>query len=144
MWSRSLRRLRCCVDGWCDDARRRPEPPDQGSDMTLVEQVHGLNRVLRENVRFFLESGDAYRETSRSEPAEFPSAPDQMAVMVVERPGGVVSSARCPLRPPDASRRCLLLSLASSVAECAMLLGLGTGVYRRGAPAGPTGHTTRA
>jgi hypothetical protein len=111
--------------------------------MTLEEHVRRLNRLLSGNVRFFLESGAACRQAPCSDGVDAPAPPDQVAVMVVERPGGVFTSARCPLRQPCGTRRRALLSLASSMAECAMLLGLGTGVYKEGGR-GALRHAWRA
>lgn len=69
-----------------------------------------LNTQLRPGIHFSVARGEA------------------MGTLVFRAPGGRDLVASFPVLPAG-SRRRLLLSVAASLAECAMELGLGAGVY---------------
>lgn len=96
-----------------------------------------LNSILDTNLRFAVEqvrfddTGGSEREAAdRRRGARVPSLA-ATGVLMYEPPLGPHLSAAFPVTCSGV-RRLLLHSLAGSLAECAMTLGLGAGVYRNG------------
>ena len=95
------------------------------------EALARLNGMLGDNLTFSIEGTDSRPGARGSLERTCGLESVQMAVLVVARPGGRSTSVTCPV-PVSGAHRSSLLSVAVSLAECAMLVGLGTGVYRRG------------
>jgi hypothetical protein len=90
-----------------------------------------INALLRDNLRFEVARGGS--PSSSSPPssdagASLRAALADRGVLTVELPDGRRLSAGAELTAPG-SRRDRLLALAACLAECAMSLGLGAGVY---------------
>ena len=96
-----------------------------------------LNSILDTNLRFAVEQarfddpgGSEWEAADRRRGTRVPSLA-ATGVLMYEPLTGLHLSAAFPITCSGA-RRLLLHSLAGSLAECAMTLGLGVGVYRRG------------
>jgi hypothetical protein len=105
-------------------------------DAVLAGDVARLNDLLDSGVSFTLENAPPRREVGGGHPTELrvPEADDPTrrasGVLELETPSGTRARASCPVTM-RASRRAALHSLAACLAECAMSLGVGTGIYRR-------------
>jgi hypothetical protein len=137
-----------CAGPAASPARAIPEGPPRGDPVTRWRRdVERVNRLLRSGLTFSVEperGGDprAPRE-SRARPRTRPGRTERgrpsredggaraaRAVLVMALEDGRCRAASCPI-PGWTSERGRLLSISRGLSECAMALGLGTGVYRR-------------
>jgi len=88
-----------------------------------------LNEALGEHLSLYLEHGEASAVGRVLPRASGRRHGLGTAVLVAVTSNGARRTARCPVAPATRRRR-QLLALAASIAECAMQLGLGTGLYR--------------
>jgi hypothetical protein len=159
---RSLRRLRRRAVRWCDGAPRPPallpalgygndglmtrdRSPHQTAAPTLSHnrrlsdrhvnsvsvELARLNEALGAHLSLSLERGGAGGGGCEAAHERGRRPGPETAVLVAVTSNGTRRSASCPVAPATRRRR-QLLALAASVAECAMDLGVGTGLYRRG------------
>jgi hypothetical protein len=136
---------------WCGAVATPPRPCGQaagsvggvtvagaralGSPTLSGEDIARLNGVLADHLRFAIQAGSAAatdrdpREARGMRPGREDVA---SGVLTMTLPDGATRTVTRPL-VATGRRRYLLLSLSTCLAECAMALGLGAGVYRRSA-----------
>ena len=112
---------RLATDAKRGEARRRTRRADG--------EVARLNSFLRSNLTFSLE-GDVWREWSPDSPGgpPCPAGAPVRGTLTVATPGGAKRTTASVVAG-GWSRRGRLLAIAGCLAECAMTLGLGAGVY---------------
>jgi hypothetical protein len=91
--------------------------------------VARLNAALRPGIRFDVKEAATPSEGSGRRALSGGAATPRTGVLELSSSWGARSRAACPLASEVAPRR-RHHALAGCLAECAMLLGLGTGVYR--------------
>jgi hypothetical protein len=110
---------------------------DAGASRRVTDGLARLNDALGAGLSFSVELPRKAAFLPWGRGATASDADLRSAVLIARQPGGPARCARCVLAAPAADARAFLLSVATSVGECAMRLGLGTGVYRRRLTAEP-------
>ncbi len=105
-----------------------PDRPERGIGARHVptRDVERVNSLLREDLRFDVEGGAGTGGVGH------PSRAPATGTLIVELGDGSRLAASHPVSTSASARR-RFHSLAGALAECAMTLGLGAAIYRKGA-----------